>query len=508
MGHRPRRSGFCGPRVLVLRQDVAVNVSKPLGTLVLLALAACTPVAGSEDELGGEAGSNEGESSSSGESSGDASESTSVSEVGDSTGETGEPFVPTYWRDAKAVLDRKCVTCHQPDAVAPFSLETFEQAHELAPILVGAIESGTMPPWPPNASCNEYQGSRALDEGERELLLAWIEADAPEGDPADAPSPPEPPAPFVPDVEIALPEPYLPTQSPDDYRCFTIDWPAELTEDMYVVAQQVTPDQTAMVHHVIVFVAGPDEAGFYQGLDDDDPAPGYECFGGPGKLDWSARWLGAWVPGMDRLVMPPDTGIRVEAGSKLIVQMHYNTSAVNQPVADQSSLGYVLAPSVAKPAEFIPILDYGWVLGSKSMPIPAGDPEVMHEVTLSRADPILLYLMQGLGVSPNATVDIWSAALHQHLLGTHSTLRVEQGEGTDECLLQVDDWDFHWQGQYDFAAPVAFGSGDAIHLQCFWDNSADNQPIVDGAPKQPTDTDWGEGTFDEMCLGVLLMARQ
>lgn len=476
--------------------------------MLVLALGACTPVPGSEDELGSENGSSDdgGSSESSGEAT--STEASGSTDAGESSGETGEPLVPTYWRDAKAVLDRKCVTCHQQDAVAPFSLETYAQAAEFAPILVGAIESGSMPPWPPNASCNEYAGTRALDEQERESLLAWIDAGAPEGDPADAPEPPEPPAPFVPDVEIALPEPYLPTNSPDDYRCFTIDWPAELSEDMYVVAEQVTPDQTAMVHHVIVFVAGPDEAGFYQGLDDADPEPGYECFGGPGKLDWSARWLGAWVPGMDRLVMPPDTGVRVEAGSKLIVQMHYNTSAVNQPVADQSSLGFALAPSVAKPAEFIPILDYGWVLGSKSMPIPAGDPEVMHEVTLSRTDPILLYLMQGLGVSPNATVDLWSAALHQHLLGSHSTLRVERGGEGEDCLLQVDDWDFHWQGQYDLVEPVPFGSGDAIHLQCWWDNSAGNQPLVDGQPKAPTDTDWGEGTYDEMCLGVLLMARQ
>lgn len=496
------------PRGPKLGHDAPVNrVATSFGPLLLLGLAACRVADVGDDELG----ASESESTSASESeatSADASSDASELATEESGSESGEPIAYTYWRDAKSILDRKCMTCHQQGAIGPFALETYDQALEFAPLLAGAIESGTMPPWPPNASCNEYGGSRALSDEEREVLLGWIDLGAPEGDPADAPAPPEPPAAFEPDVEIALPEPYLPTGSPDDYRCFTIDWPAALTEDMYVVAEQVSPDQSAMVHHVIIFVAGPDEAGFYQGLDDADPEPGYECFGGPGKLDWSARWLGAWVPGMDRLVMPPDTGVRVEAGSKLIVQMHYNTSAVSEPVADQSSIGFALAEAVAKPAEFIPILDYGWVLGSKSMPIPAGDPEVMHEVTLERSDPILLYLMQGLGVSPSTTVDIWSAALHQHLLGTHSTLTVERGDAADECLLQVDDWDFHWQGQYELAEPVAFGSGDAIHLQCWWDNSDANQPLVDGVPKQPTDTDWGEGTFDEMCLGVLLMARQ
>jgi hypothetical protein len=421
--------------------------------------------------------------------------------------ETGEPIAYTYWRDAKEVIDRKCATCHQPGMVAPFSLETYDEVLELAPILAGAIESGEMPPWPPVASCNDYSAPRSLTDAERELLLTWIADGAPEGDPADAPEPPEPPAPFEADVEVTLPVPYLPTGSPDDYRCFVIDWPAEIVDDQYVVAQQVTADQADMVHHVIVFVAGPDEAAFYQGLDDEDPAAGYECFGGPGKLDWSARWLGAWVPGGDRWVAPPGTGVPVEAGSKLIVQMHYNTSAV-EPTPDQTKIAYQLEPSVAKPAEFIPIVNYGWVLGSTSMHIPAGDPDVTHEVTLSRDNPILLYLMQGLGVSANTTVDIWGAALHQHLLGTRSVVSVERGGGEEDCLLQIDDWDFHWQGQYGLASPIPFGAGDAVHLQCWWDNSAENQPLVDGVPKESVDVGWGEGTFDEMCLGVLLISRQ
>lgn len=435
----------------------------------------------------------------------DATEGEAEAEQG--TDESGETLAYTYWRDAKTVIDRKCATCHQPGMVAPFSLETYDEVLELAPILAGAIDSGAMPPWPPVAACNDYAVSRALADDERELLTTWLADGAPEGDPADAPEPPEPPAPFEPDVQVELPVAYTPTGSPDDYRCFVIDWPTDITEDQYVVAQQVSPDQAAMVHHVIVFVAGPDEAGFYQGLDDADPAAGYECFGGPGKLDWSARWLGAWVPGNDRWVAPAGTGLRVEANSKLIVQMHYNTSA-GAPGPDQTRIAYELEPIVEKPAEFIPIVNYGWVTGGVPMTIPAGEPEVMHEITLARDSPILQFLMQGLGVGPNTTVDVWGAALHQHLLGTRSVVTVEHGDTEDECLLQIDEWDFHWQGQYELAEPVAFGSGDAIHLQCWWDNSAANQPLVDGVPKPSVDTGWGEGTFDEMCLGVLLVARQ
>ena len=42
-----------------------------------------------------------------------------------------------------------------------------------------------------------------------------------------------------------------------------------------------------------------------------------------------------------------------------------------------------------------------------------------------------------------------------------------------------------------------FNPGDKLYLECHWDNSGGNQT---GAPK---DTLWGEGTGDEMCLGVV-----
>lgn len=51
-------------------------------------------------------------------------------------------------------------------------------------------------------------------------------------------------------------------------------------------------------------------------------------------------------------------------------------------------------------------------------------------------------------------------------------------------------------------------AGDTIKLDCWYDNSEANQPIVDGQPKQPETVGWGEGTYDEMCLGVLYVAHE
>jgi hypothetical protein len=425
---------------------------------------------------------------------------------GDGDGDPAEAL--TYWKDAKAIIDAQCVTCHVSGGIGPFALETWEQVEPFAELLAPAIADLSMPPWPPNADCNTYEDARSLTDAERELLLEWVAIGYPEGDPADAPPDPEPPEPFVADFMVALPEPYTPTKSPDDWRCFVIPWPEDLTEPVYVTGQIAYPDQQQILHHVITFVADPgSDANFYIGLDEADPAPGYECFGGPGALDWSARWLGDWVPGIDAWHAPAGTGIEVAPGSILVVQMHYNTLA-GQPVADQTSLGFQIADTVEQPGTFVPIVDYAWIIGADPMTIPAGDPDVHHGVVLDRDHFMFDVTLASLGVSSADEVDIWRSALHMHMIGTNARMTVTHDGGGEDCLVQIDDWDFNWQGDYMLTEPTPFGPGDAIQLDCYYDNSEANQPIVDGEPTVPATLGWGEGTLDEMCLGVIYAARK
>ena len=47
---------------------------------------------------------------------------------------------------------------------------------------------------------------------------------------------------------------------------------------------------------------------------------------------------------------------------------------------------------------------------------------------------------------------------------------------------------------------IGLDADDTLWMECTWDNSASNQPIVDGEVQEPVDVAWGEGTSDEMCL--------
>ncbi|HVI02225.1 MAG TPA: hypothetical protein VM869_26105, partial [Enhygromyxa sp.] len=80
-------------------------------------------------------------------------------ESGDGDGEPSEGL--TYWKDAKAILDARCVTCHVAGGIGPFALESWDQVEPFAPIIAPAIADLSMPPWPPNAECNSYEDERS-----------------------------------------------------------------------------------------------------------------------------------------------------------------------------------------------------------------------------------------------------------------------------------------------------------------------------------------------------------
>jgi hypothetical protein len=134
----------------------------------------------------------------------------------------------------------------------------------------------------------------------------------------------------------------------------------------------------------------------------------------------------------------------------------------------------------------------------KQMNIPAGDADAMHNWTF---DPSPYWPQIVTGFQAGKPVTIWSASLHMHTRGTHAVTRINRADGTQECMLDIPRWDFHWQGAYAFQTPKTYNPGDSLYLECHWDNSASNQPIVNGQQMPPIDVNWGEGTTDEMCLG-------
>src|SRR5262249_36639975 len=149
-----------------------------------------------------------------------------------------------------------------------------------------------------------------------------------------------------------------------------VDWPETTTK--YITGFRANPGNASIVHHVIAFLAKPADVTAYQQLDDSDQAPGYLCFGGPGGPNGGsqAAALGAWAPGSLGSHFPRAGGLRVEPGSKVVLQVHYNPSKAT-PMPDQTSIDFKLDDQVAKEAVIQPWPNPAGVQ-QKTMVIPAG----------------------------------------------------------------------------------------------------------------------------------------
>ena len=177
----------------------------------------------------------------------------------------------------------------------------------------------------------------------------------------------------------------------------------------------------------------------------------------------------------------------------LVLQMHYNT-LTDGAAADATAVELKIDDAVERPAFMMPVVNPGW-LSPGGMPIPAGDADVMHEATL---DPRLF--------APELEeLTIHTALLHMHLLGTVGRMTVQHADGSEDCVLQVDDWDFQWQDFYQLREPLKWQAGDRFGIECHYDNTAANQPSVNGQLLEPRDVEWGEGTTDEMCIGFMMV---
>ena len=410
----------------------------------------------------------------------------------------GSNDLPHWHADVRPIVEGRCAGCHTEGAIAPFPLVDYASVSAMGEIVKEVTSSGQMPPWGAVPGHLDYAGDRSLTDAQIETIAAWVDGGMPEGDPEDA-GPPLPSLevalPRV-DASLVLPEAYAPAEGlDDDYRCFPVEW--SLSGTQYVTGFDVHPDNATIVHHVAAFLIRPDGiAGdprpTFLEWDDTEAGPGYTCFGGPSKsgesLDVPIQQVAQWVPGSGATLFPDGVGIEIPEGSLVVVQMHYNTLS-GDGKADQTSLDLMVEPEVTRKGAFAPWLDAAWTCGG--MPIGAGAEGVVHNVT---GDPLPFFeILLGAGIDLSNGFDIHAAMLHMHTLGRHGVVTQHRADG-DQVLLEVADWDFDWQLNYTFAAPVAFTPGDELDLSCTFDN--------------PTDVtvNWGEGTGDEMCVANLFVS--
>jgi hypothetical protein len=329
-------------------------------------------------------------------------------------------------------------------------------------------------------------------------------------------------------LSLGLAQPYQPAAprgGTDDYHCFLVD--PHLTSPAFINGIGFVPGNASVVHHAILFEVPAAQVAAAQATDAKQPGDGWTCFGGTdiagpgGSGGGNEGWLAAWAPGGQPVTYAEGLGVPVEAGSRLVLQVHYNLLAGRQP--DQTSVRLRLTP----PAPGIRPLSTVLLPAPVELPCTATERGPLCDRTKAVADVTSRFgpevgmaaagLQQFCGGDPRhpragdtqhcdrrvpKPMTVEAAAGHMHLLGRAIRITLNPDSPHPQVLLDVPSYDFHNQGAVPLAQPVKVRAGDTIRVTCTHDAKL-RGTLSELSNLPPRYVVWGDGTSDEMCLGIL-----
>ena len=395
--------------------------------------------------------------------------------------------MPLTWsQDVAPILYKNCVSCHRPGQIAPFDLLTYQDAYVWRASIQEAVAQGEMPPWPPDPSFRHFVQERLLTQEEIDKITAWVDQDAPEGNPALAPPMPVFPSDGQfgpPDLKWEIPT-YtvnMPVGGDDLYRCFVIH--NTMPDVAFMRLMEVVPGNRSIVHHILVYQ---DTTGESAAADAADPEPGFTSLGPGGIL------IGEWVPGQKFLPTPEGMAFRIYPGSDIVVQVHYPQGAqgqvdntyLNVYLTETNAGGNIRELFTSSPLNYFFPTSIAWLTNSSIDPwpllIPANE---SREFVAKYTVPIDVSV---LGVGP-----------HAHYINKSFEVFGVTPQGNTINFIKIPDWEFHWQGSYYYPQPVFVPAGTVLFAKTVYDNTAENHHNPFSPPQ---DIPAGEATTEEMLL--------
>jgi len=330
-----------------------------------------------------------------------------------------------------------------------------------------------------------------------------------------------------------LPNP--PEGGNDEYRCFLLD--PKFTEETFLESVTITPGNLKVSHHGILYRLPGSSVAATQKLDQESKDPGWPCFGDAGLPGTStfagaaaSSWVAFWAPGGNFKSFPIGTGMKFSAGDQLILQTHFMVMSGHASHGDQSDksnsattkIDISKAPGnvnelkimlIAAPIEV--------ACGSKESGPLCNRAAALIDLTKRTSEKAALQelgLLSICGKDPRNPVatpisecaqkitsnrKIYGATPHMHQLGTK--ISIWHTSAASKMRTNLSDrslWNFDNQTTDWLSTPIDAKSGDTISISCTFDVGLRSLlPIYKDV--SPNYIVWGEGTRDEMCLGII-----
>jgi len=381
----------------------------------------------------------------------------------------------TSWSEHIApIMYANCTSCHHDGGIGGFSLVKYEEAYPYRFAMKFQVDEGKMPPWPPDPNFTHFAGELVLSDKEKELIIDWVDDGGPLGDPTKAPDPPtydNKPVIQNPDLTVRIPDFTSIADTLDNYRCFVI--PVDELEDKFISEIEIIPGNKEIVHHVLIFQ---DSSSIPSQLDAADPGPGYTYFGSTGSRYSSL--IGGWVPGMGPTKFPYKMGVRFLKRSNIVIQMHY--PAGSKGALDSTKINFRYSKTkLNRELLVLPIM---------------GHHNIDNGPLFIKANTIDTFYQSYKAPNPGSIISVLP---HMHLIGKSYKVWVERLNGDTTWLINIPEWDFHWQMVYNYRYIQVVYTDEVVRTEAVYDNTSNNPNNPSDPPK---DVGLGDYTTDEMML--------
>jgi hypothetical protein len=373
---------------------------------------------------------------------------------------------PTFTKDIAPILQQHCQTCHRPDSVAPMSLITYEQVRPWARSIKNRTglgpRAGVMPPWfvEKNIGIQDYLNDPSLSAQQIQTIAKWVDSGAPQGNPADLPSPVS----FTndwkigtPDLIVQSPIVELPPTGSDWWGTIPAEIPTGLTEDRYVAAVQMREVTVSMEGDARLKSIGGRFIIHHWGFD---------------VVDGNAE-VGADIPpdavgsehevGRNEDVFDPEAGRIMRAGSKVIFQRSVHLHPNGRHTKARMEIGFKFHPQGWKPTRTSRMRGlFGNSMNLDIRPMEANQKFEAFTV-----------------LQENARIVAFEP--HMHAAGVRMCLDAIYGASATFETLSCVGYDHSWVRTYNFGrnSQPLLPRGTIVRITGYFDNTPANRNVAD-----------------------------
>ena len=370
----------------------------------------------------------------------------------------------TFSEDIAPILFENCVGCHQPNGIGPMPLLSYDDVRPYASRIQRKVAAREMPPWhlDKTIGIQEYKNDISLSDFEIGQIVSWVDAGAPEGDPANLPMLPDLPDGSTWQLEELLGAPDFVMESPtltveangqDQWMMQSTAFEGVIDQPRYVRATELKgayPLGVRVLHH--------------------------------GHVTLGSRPLGRQGIGKSGDVFPENTGMLIEPSGNLRWNLHYF------PIDEEVPNAHAMTAVWLYPEGYVPEYTTNGEAIIQAADVSGWGSDIAiapHSVKVRQGTHVL-----------NRPALISSFRPHMHMRGREQSVQAIYPDGRREVLGRVDKYNHFWQIAYHYEDDVAplLPRGTVLLITTIWDNTADN-------PINPDPRQWvvfGQRGVDEM----------